>query len=727
MTILRIALDVPLPQLYDYREPPSAKARPVEIGCRVLVPFGRRRLVGVVVETARESEIPAERLRSAYGVLSDTPPLPGHWLALARFAAAYYQRPLGEVIHAALPPRLRRPEPLKAEAEAWAITDAGQALLASLPSRRTHRRALLEHLATSSPATPNDLPLATDAARAALRALVAEGAIAACDLMPITSAPQERVPLTDAQQAAFDAVVASRDRFQAFLLHGVTGSGKTEVYLRLASEAVRSGRQVLILVPEINLTPQLEATFRAVFPAQTLVTLTSAAADNIRALNWIAAMTGRARVVLGTRLAVFTPLPELGLVVVDEEQDASFKQQEGLRYSARDLAVYRAHAAGCPVVLGTATPSLETWWNAQSGRYRLLSMPERARAGAVLPAVRLIDTRAEPPSKDGLSDTIVRAIEACLARGEQALVFLNRRGYAPVLACNACGWAAGCVRCAAHLVVHLGERRLRCHHCGHVEGIPRVCPTCGNVDLMPFGRGTQKLEATLIERFPGARVLRVDSDSTRAKGRFNEMTEAIRSGRADILVGTQMLAKGHDFPGVTLVVVLNTDAGLVSSDYRGPERLFQQLEQVAGRAGRADRPGEVLVQTRFPRHPLYQALIEHDYPRFAAAALEERQVAGFPPFVHEAVLRAESETLEHANAFLRTAIRSAPPRPEGMHLYDPVPMTLARLAGRERAQVLVQSSSRSVLQSFLQQWATALHAINARDVRWHIDVDPLEF
>jgi primosomal protein N' (replication factor Y) (superfamily II helicase) len=660
MPVARVALDVPLPKLFDY----ACEAAP-PIGARVLVPFGAKQVVGVVCEIARASEVPAERLRPLGRVLEDTPPLPAEWLELARFASDYYQRPLGEVIAGALPPRLKRAEPLRARAAA------------ATPSAETRF--------TPGPA------------------------------------------LTAAQIAAIEALQSALGRYAAHVLYGVTGSGKTEVYLHVVRAALERGTQALVLVPEINLTPQLERELRERFPGVAIALAHSGLADTARARAWLAAQAGGARIVLGTRLAVFTPMHALGVVIVDEEHDASFKQQDGVRYSARDLAVYKAHLARCPVVLGSATPSLETFANALADRYRLLRLPDRARAEAALPTVRLVDTRRDAPA-DGLAPAVVEAIGARLARGEQSLVFLNRRGYAPVLACSACGWVGDCTRCSAHLVVHLGERRLRCHHCGLEAPVPRACPNCGNVDLTPFGRGTQRLEDSIVARFRDARVLRIDSDSARGKGRWEAMLRAIRAGDVDILVGTQILAKGHDFPRLTLVAVANADAALMAADYRAPERLFAQLQQVAGRAGRAELPGEVLIQTRYPEHPIYQALVAGDYERFARAQLEERAAAGFPPAVAEAVLRAEARELDAALAFLAHAITRAPTAADDAALFDPVAMTMPRLAGWERAHVLVQSRSRRALQNYLSEWIETLYAERApRGVRWHVDVDPVEF
>jgi len=714
MAILRVALDVPLPRLFDYS---MAEASPNDVGRRVAVPFGRRTLVGVIIEVAAASALAPEKLRPAGPILDDMPALPAEWLAVARFASEYYQRPLGEVIHAALPTRLRRPSALRLPPAAYALTDAGRA--AALPARAKAKRAALDLLA-GGPQPASALP------PAALRALVRGGLAAPAETPPPAPRFVEEHALTPGQAAAVSAITAVPAGYQAFLLAGVTGSGKTEVYLHCIARALADRRQALVLVPEINLTPQMRDEFARRFPGARVVTLTSAVAANERAEAWLAAQSGAAQIVLGTRLAVFAPLPALGLVVVDEEQDSSFKQQDGVRYSARDLAVYRAHAAGVPIVLGSATPSLESWTHANSGRYRLLELKERARPGSRLPEVRLIDSRVDPPV-EGLSAALADALAVRLARHEQSLVFLNRRGYAPVLACAACGWIAGCTRCAAHLVLHTADRRLRCHHCGLEAAIPRHCPVCGNVDLAPFGRGTQRIEETLAARFPAARVLRIDSDSTRAKGRWEAMRGAVHRGDADILVGTQILAKGHDFPQVTLVGVLNADAALAAADYRAPERLFAQLYQVAGRAGRAAAPGEVLVQTRYPDHPLYQALVRHEFAPFAAALAAERRQAGFPPFVHEAVLRADSARLRDALGFLERALAAAPAGRDELTVFDPVPMSLARLAGRERAQVLVQSPSRRALQGFLAAWSQALYAMRAGEVRWHLDVDPIEF
>ncbi|MDA0981808.1 MAG: primosomal protein N' [Proteobacteria bacterium] len=667
MNVLRVALDVPLATLFDYLQPSDAQQTPARPGDRVVVPFGRRERVGIVMECVAASPIPHERLKPIVRTLEDAPRLPPDWLELMRFLSSYYQRPLGETVAGSLPPRLRS--------------------VKALPKRR-----------------PSPSP--------------AEGG----PDEPRFISGNEPNP---AQADAIERIGAALGNFKPFLLHGVTGSGKTEVYLRLIARVLERGAQALVMVPEIGLTPQLEARFRHAFPRENIAILHSALEAGARTHAWLDAARGEAGIVLGTRLAALTPLPRLGLVVVDEEHDTSFKQQEGLRYSGRDAAVFRAKVAGCPVVLGTATPALETWHNCRAGRYERIDLPERAVPGATLPRVRLVDLRIES-ADHGFAHSTVEAIRSRLARGEQSLVFINRRGYSPALACESCGWAAGCERCTANLVLHAVGKRLRCHHCGWEEKIPRACPTCGNPDLRPVGRGTQRVEETLTSLFPEARIARIDRDSARRRGELEQALEGIRRGEADLLVGTQLLAKGHDFPGLTLVCVLGADNSLFSTDYRAAERLFATLAQVAGRSGRREQEGEVMVQTKFPKHPLFGALVRHDYPSFAEAQLADRESAGFPPFVHEAALRAEAKQLQVSMDFLREVAASVTP-PGEVSIYDPVPHVITRRAGFERAQLLVQSRSRPALQSLLAAWSERLYAGAPRNVRWHLDVDPIEF
>jgi primosomal protein N' (replication factor Y) len=718
--ILRVALDVPLPKLFDYRSEDAARA---DIGYRVLVPFGKKHRVGLIVELAAESEVPASRLRAAERILRDVPPLDRGWLDLVRFCSSYYHHPLGEVISAALPPRLRRAQAVPDAPRDFALSPEGRSALAALPSRQRRMLALLARLG-DGPASEPELLATARGVRGLLRRGIDAGWIAPHARDRALPGFVRRHELTAEQEAAVAGMRLGLGKFCVSLLFGVTGSGKTEVYLQLIAEVLAQGKQALVLVPEIALTPALEAAFRARFPGASIVTQTSASAEVERARGWVLAHRGLANIVLGTRLAVFASLPALGLIVVDEEQDISFKQRESVRYSARDLSIARGQIADVPVVLCSATPSLETFHRANSEKYAMVSLTRRAIHAATLPAIRLVDTRAYPV-REGFAAPLIEAVSARLERGEQSLVFLNRRGYAPVLACPACGWVKGCPRCSAHMVLHLADRSLRCHHCGLAEHVSRACPECGNPGLQAFGRGTQRVETSLAERFPRAQILRLDSDTAGGKGRLEALLE--RAERADILVGTQILAKGHHFERLTLVGVLNADGGIFSSDYRASERSFAQLQQVAGRAGRANLPGEVLIQTRYPDHPLYRALARHDYPGFAQSLLAERREAGFPPYVFEAVLRAESADALRAMRFLRSAIDAAPARGAAISLFDPAPMSLARLAGVERAQTLLQSRSRPQLQAFLSKWSETLYQLPAHGVRWHLDVDPFEF
>ena len=725
MGFLRVAINVPLPRSFDYR---CEGASPDDIGLRVVVPFGSKKTVGVIVDVVSNSDLPLEKVRAAERVLRDMPRLSPEWLALAQFCSSYYQRPLGEVIHAALPPRLRsaRPVPARiADVEPlYALTDNGEAARAKLPARSKKRRALLERLA-AGPAMESELVRLG----AQMRRLISDFTAAGW----LRELPRERPQrgfvavhkLTDEQERAVDAIKRCAS-FRVFLLHGITGSGKTEVYLHAIAATLDAGRQAMVMVPEIALTPALETAFGSRFPGARIVVQHSAMPEAERARGFLEAQSGDADIVLGTRLVVFVPMPRLGLVIIDEEQDPSLKQQEGLRYSARDVGIVRARESGVPVVLSSATPSLETWHHAAADRYALLKLSRRAPYGAALPQVRLVDTNRHIP-RDGIAEPLAEAIGERLARSEQTLLFLNRRGYAPVLACSQCGWVSGCTRCSTRLVVHLKDRQLRCHHCGHAVPIARSCPDCGNLELAPIGRGTQRLEATLAERFPAARILRMDKDTAGARGKLAGLFRRIESGEADILVGTQILAKGHHFEKLTLVGVVNADAGLFSANYRAPERMFQQLEQVAGRAGRADFPGEVLIQTRYPDHPLYHALVRHDYEGYARTLLDERRQAGFPPFLFEAALRAEATNTDSAMGFLRDAAAIVPLTDDAVSMFDPAPMTLERIAGLSRAQLLVQSRSRSRLQTFLTAWSTAIYAMRSARVRWHIDVDPTEF
>jgi primosomal protein N' (replication factor Y) len=668
VTIVRIALPVAVDRLFDYWLPAGLDIR---CGAVLRARLGRRRVLGVVVDLARDSDVEPERLAPIDEVATELPPLPADLCALARFVAAYYQQPIGQCFAQMLPP---------------------------LSKLARSRRSRTGSLAEPAPGNPD---------RAA------------------------RAPRLNADQlAALAGALPKPVAFAPSLLQGVTGSGKTEVYFGAAARVIAAGGQVLLLVPEINLTPQLEQRIAAALPGVRVAVLHSALSAGERLARWLAAARGEAQLVLGTRLAVFAPLPRLGLIVVDEEHDVSFKQQDGVRYHARDVAIYRAQLRGVPAILGSATPALETYAAARAGRYRWLKLPRRATAHAVLPAVRLVPNRGAD-TRDGLGPELRAAIAERLRRGEQALLFINQRGFAPSLLCAACGWKAQCERCAARLVVHRDTATLRCHHCGHAERIPGSCPQCGNQDLLPLGCGTQRLERALFELHPEARIVRVDRDSTRRKGTFATMRSAIAAGEIDILIGTQMLAKGHDFPRLTLVGVLGADNALYSADFRATERLFALLEQVAGRAGRGALRGEVLVQTDFPDHPVYVALVAHDYDRFAQTLLEERKLLALPPFAHLAMLNAEAPGRAAVDAFLRRAVEQGralvTEHALRCELYPPVPAAMARRAGLERGQVLVQSTQRSSLHTLLPLWRAEIERTGARRVRWNLDVDPLGF
>ena len=649
--------------------------QPLAPGTLVRVPLGRRDVPALVWERSGDAGAPPASLRPVTIALTALPPLGADWRALVEFAAAYYQRGVGELALAVLPPELRK-----------------------LDDTQLARR--LKRLAAAAPpaaATGPDLPA-----------------------------------LTDEQAAALSALATAT---QPMLLHGVTGSGKTEVYLRAAADALARGQQALVLVPEINLTPQLEARFAERFPGRVLVSLHSGLTPAQRLRHWLLAHLGQADLVLGTRLAVFASMPRLGLIVVDEEHDPSFKQQEGARYSARDLAVWRGHRAGVPVVLGSATPSLESWQRVQEGRYLRLPMAQRIGGGA-MPRVRLVDMNLLPKPGAGqeervLAPPLLEAIDKRIAAGEQSLLLLNRRGYAPVLHCGACAWKSGCPHCSAWRVFHKLDRTLKCHHCGFSERVPRACPECGNLDIAPIGRGTEKLQEQLAALLPNARVARLDADTTRAAGSLQQQLAEVHAGEVDVLVGTQMLAKGHDFRRVTLVAAVNADGALFSSDFRAPERLFALLMQAAGRAGRDAAQAarsEMWVQTWHPTHPIYAALRQHDYEAFAATQLEERKAAGLPPFASLALLRAEARTAEAASGFLQEAATLIDAEQAGVTIYPPVPPFVAKLADVERMQMLLESPSRVALQRTLAAWLPQLNGLRARHkglLRWAVDIDPL--
>ena len=725
--ILQIALDTPLRRVFDYLPPPqTAQARAPRPGVRVLVPFGRQRLIGILVGIVSQSTLHATKLKAAHEFLDEQPVFDPHTFELLRWAADYYHHPIGEVYAAALPAALRAGAPAAISTEHFNLTDQGRAELEQPSSKRApQQRALLAWLAHRTDATADEVGEAFKPGQ--LRNLTARGWIAArravaADLTPIQIHPGE-LALTGAQAQAVDTILALSN-FHAHLLYGVTGSGKTEVYLRIIAAAIAAGGQALVLVPEIALTPQLVDRFRRRFSTGVAV-VHSGLTDSERRDAWRAAHNGEARIVIGTRSAVFTSLPRLGLIVVDEEHDASYKQHEGFRYSARDLAVMRARSADVPVILGSATPSLETLENAASGRYIKHLLPQRPGA-AQPPRMSLIDLRRHA-AEQGVSTPAMQAIDQHLKAGGQVIVFLNRRGYAPSLFCNSCGWVAPCAHCDARMTLHRRAQQLRCHHCGAQAAVPAICGSCGQA-LLPVGQGTERVEETLARLFPDAPLARLDRDSASARGSIQTVLDRVHSGEARILVGTQMLTKGHHFPEVTLVVILDADQGLFASDFRATERLAQTITQVAGRAGREARAGEVMIQTEFPEHPLLNRLISEGYESFALSALEERREAGWPPFSRLALLRAEARDSAALDVFLRAAAAAGAASSDGdLKILGPAAALIARRADHFRAHLLIETAVRSALQRFLGRWLPKIEALpHPKGLRWSIDVDPLE-
>ncbi len=758
--ILQVALDTPLRRLFDYLPPPGygpGDTKP-QIGVRVRVPFGKRQLLGILVGLIQESEVPAAKLRAATEILDQQPVLDPVTLEVLRWAAEYYHHPIGEVFAAALPVTLRAGQAAGSHVESWRITAAGQSELQNPSDKRAPaQRALLAWLDQHGAVQAGQLAAPFKAAQ--LKAITARGWVAAqIDPIPIDNAPvaataeqniafgrvhltasaldaasavnvaSSEVTLTQAQSEVIAAISASLGQFEAHLLFGVTGSGKTEVYLQVIATCIERGGQALVLVPEIGLTPQLVDRFRKRFSAAVVV-LHSGLTDSDRRDAWRAAHSGQARVVIGTRSAVFTSMPNLRLIVVDEEHDASYKQHEGFRYSARDLAVMRARRGKLPIVLGSATPSLETLENVVQGRYQKLLLPQRP--GAAKPPRMVLVDLTKHAVEQGLSQPAMQSIRKHLDADGQVIVYLNRRGYAPSLFCNACGWVAPCAHCDARMTLHRRAAQLRCHHCGAHSPVPLICGSCGQA-LHPVGQGTERIEETLTRIFPDAPLARLDRDTAGARGAIETVLTRVHSGEARILVGTQMLTKGHHFPEVTLVVILDADQGLFASDFRATERLAQTIIQVAGRAGREARAGEVLIQTEFPQHPLLNRLINAGYEAFALNALEERREAGWPPYTRLALLRAEAKDTVALDNFLRAAaatgqaLISAAQTPP-VKILGPATALIARRADYFRAHLLIEATNRAALQRFLAQWLPRVEAAGSPSTfRWSIDVDPLE-
>lgn len=717
----RIAVNVPLSDgLLTY-----SHSEPLPLGTRVLVPFRNKTVVGIVWETDIAPDMDAARILNIQTTFSDEPPLPESWRDLLSFTSRYYHYPTGQAVFAALPQGLKETRAVEMPKPPlfYALNEAGRAQ--TPPPARFNKKAALWDALLSGGMTMAALKQVNAQAAKLIEDWAEQGWIETTEAAKPVLRPSEFVLNTD-QQKASDEIQTAFGSFQPFLLYGITGSGKTEVYFDAMAKVLAQGRQVLFLLPEINLTPQLLKRVENRFADVPTAVLHSQMAAGKRTQDYLRAMLGQAKLVIGTRLAVFTPLPDVGLIVVDEEHDGSFKQDNELRYHARDLAVWRAKQSGCPVVLGSATPSLESWHKAQSGAYHLLQLTERAHTAAQLPQVDILNV-GRLKLDNGFSPQALQLLKQNFEAGGMSLVYLNRRGFAPALFCGDCGHTFGCPNCSAKMVLHQRARQLRCHHCDHREPIPFKCPDCGNQDLTAVGHGTQRVEETLRAFLPKAAVVRVDRDSTAHKNDWADLYRRIADNEIDILVGTQMLAKGHDFARLNLVIVLNADGSLYSADFRAPERLFAELMQVSGRAGRADKPGKVLIQTQLPEHPVFAAVKAQDYAVFAENELNERQMFAMPPFGFQTAVRADAPRVADAMEFLNAAKETlAPLLPASVSQFGAAPMLMVRLAERERAQIFLESTSRQDLHRAVSLWVQVLQQNRDGKIRWSVDVDAQE-
>lgn len=724
----RIAVNVPLSDgLLTY-----SHSEPLPQGMRVLVPFRNKTVVGIVWETDIAPDMDTARILSVQTAFSDEPPLPESWRDLLSFTSRYYHYPTGQAVFAALPQGLKETRAVEMPQPPlfYALNEAGRAQ--TPPPARFNKKAALWDALLSGGMTMAALKQVNAQAAKLIEDWAVQGWIETTEAAkPVLrsyhgQASHSEFVLNADQRQASDAIQTALGRFQPFLLYGITGSGKTEVYFDAMAKVLAQGRQVLFLLPEINLTPQLLKRVEDRFADVPTAVLHSRMAAGRRTQDYLRAMLGQAKLVIGTRLAVFTPLPDVGLIVVDEEHDGSFKQDNELRYHARDLAVWRAKQSGCPIILGSATPSLESWHKAQSGAYRLLQLTERAHTAAQLPQVDILNV-GRLKLDNGFSPQALQLLKQNFEAGGMSLVYLNRRGFAPALFCGDCGHTFGCPNCSAKMVLHQRARQLRCHHCDHREPVPFKCPDCGNQDLTAVGHGTQRVEETLRAFLPKAAVVRVDRDSTAHKNDWADLYRRIADNEIDILVGTQMLAKGHDFARLNLVIVLNADGSLYSADFRAPERLFAELMQVSGRAGRADKPGKVLIQTQLPEHPVFAAVKAQNYAVFAENELNERQMFAMPPFGFQTAVRADAPRVADAMEFLNAAKETlAPLLPESVSQFGAAPMLMVRLAERERAQIFLESPSRQDLHRAVSLWAQVLQQNRDGKIRWSVDVDPQE-
>ncbi|MEY2696523.1 MAG: hypothetical protein RL333_661 [Pseudomonadota bacterium] len=727
--ILKVALPVPMDAQFDYLPPPEVPAERLVPGIRLEVPFGRQRKTGLLLSLAERSDLPLEKLRPALRILDEGPLLSPRDIELLQWASRYYHHPIGDTVFTALSSALRSGKPLlnRTIRKLFAVPQE----IADTPPPRGPRQKTLLTLLNECPGGLGFEAIRQEQLGATARSLVekglAEWRVQEEEASPVktSDAKTPSHPLNPAQENALNRLSATLGSFSVNLLYGVTGSGKTEVYLRLVEDVLARGQQSLVLLPEINLTPQLESRFRDRLATEIRI-LHSSLSETDRLDAWTAFQKGECRVLLGTRSALFTPAPRLGLIILDEEHDASFKQQEGFRFSARESAIMRGHLEGIPIVLGSATPAMETLANVDRGKFQRIDLPDRA-GGAKPPTFQVVDIRAEF-LEEGLSARLIASIRETLARKEQVLLFVNRRGFAPVQTCHACGWVATCRHCDTRLVTHQSEALLRCHHCGFQQPIPQKCPSCKSDQLILLGLGTERIEEALTRLFPSQRLVRIDRDTTRRKGQLETYLESVHNGETDILIGTQMLAKGHHFPNVTLVGILDVDGGLFSSDFRASERTAQLILQVAGRAGRAHRPGQVLLQTRHPGHPVLEALIHRGYEAFSAVCLKERESLALPPFSHQALIRADAPRQDTVRLFLQGLAESVSPAdyPDVMVL-GPIPSPMERRGNRYRWQVLLQSGHRNHLHHALHHLRRyVLEDPKRWPVRWSIDVDPID-
>ncbi len=729
--VVRVVLSVPVRKIFDYIVSPTL-ALP-RSGCRVKVSFGNRTLTGLVIETGNQSLLDIKKLKAVREVIDTEPVIDSKTLQFLCWVADYYIHPLGEVVFCALPKLLREGKSAKLpDNPFWVITALGKEVLQQGPGRAVVQYQLLEMFSKAKkPLGPELCKAVSSSWKKATEAIEGKGLIERVEppaAGQVASQPAHNT--TSDQQLAIDSISNSLDSFKCYLLYGITGSGKTEVYLRSIAAVLENNQQALVLVPEISLTPQLVNRFRQRFDA-VIDVMHSGMNDTQRMQAWERARRGDSSILIGTRSAVYVPLACPGIIILDEEHDSSFKQQDGFRYHARDVAIKRASMEGIPVVMGSATPSLESWYNAKQGRFGLLTLEQRATAGG-LPEIHLLDLENQP-LENGISIPLRDGVRQCLKQGEQSLLFINRRGFAPAICCTSCNALVQCTRCDARMTWHKKEGRLMCHHCGRSSRWPEHCPDCGGSEMVTIGQGTENIHQTIQQMFPGASIERIDRDTTRRKGELEQRLQRAHSGEADVLVGTQMLSKGHDFPNLSLVGILDSDQLLFSSDFRASERLFQLITQVAGRAGRADKQGMALVQTRFPDSPWLQGIAQHDYKAFAEMALAERKSADYPPFSHIALLRAEAIEQQQALKFLEGLHRKAQSliasntTMQSVKLSEPVPSVMEKRAGRYRAQLLVQAASRKPLHEFLFQWRGLIeNDRGARRVRWSLDVDPVD-